>query len=103
MIIEYRYDDNDRLLAEACPEPCRRGGYTYSYDNNGNLRSKSGFGEEYLLRYDALNQLVQANISTPGGATHIDYVYDFDGVRVGKTVNGTNSIKYVVDKNRPYA
>ncbi len=47
--------------------------------------------------------LVHANITTPDGASTIAYAYDHDGIRVGKTINGTDVFKYVVDKNRPYA
>ena len=92
---EYSYDDNDRLLTES--------GYAYSYDNNGNMLTKSGNGEQWQLAYNALNQLTRANISGPQGASVIDYAYDHDGIRIGKTVNGTDITKYVVDKNRPYA
>ena len=95
VITTYTYDDNDRLLTE--------GGFTYGYDNNGNLLSKTGNGEQYDFSYNALNQLVHADIDTGGGSSTVDYVYDHDGIRVGKTINGTDVIKYVVDKNRPYA
>ena len=33
----------------------------------------------------------------------VKYAYDHDGIRIGKTVNGTENTNYVVDKNRPYA
>jgi YD repeat-containing protein len=33
VITSYTYDNNDRLLSEACPEQCRRGGFSYGYDN----------------------------------------------------------------------
>ncbi|MCP4288363.1 MAG: RHS repeat-associated core domain-containing protein, partial [Gammaproteobacteria bacterium] len=46
---------------------------------------------------------VHANITTPDGASTIAYAYDHDGIRVGKTINGTDVFKYVVDTNRPYA
>ncbi len=28
---------------------------------------------------------------------------DHDGIRIGNTINGTEVVQYVVDKNRPYA
>ena len=92
---EYSYDDNDRLLTE--------NDLSYTYDNNGNLLSKTGNGEQWQLAYNALNQLTRANISGPQGSSVIDYAYDHDGIRIGKTVNGTDITNYVVDKNRPYA
>ena len=93
--ISYTYDDNDRLLTE--------GNITYSYDNNGNLLSRSGPGLEQRFSYNALNQLVHAELTGPQGATTIDYAYDHDGIRVGKTIDGTDEVKYLVDANRPYA
>ena len=78
-------------------------GYAYTYDNNGNMLTKSGNGEQWQLAYNALNQLTRANISGPQGSSVIDYAYDHDGIRIGKTVNGTDVTSYVVDKNRPYA
>ena len=95
VITEYSYDDNDRLLTE--------NGYAYTYDNNGNMLTKSGNGEQWQLTYNALNQVTRANINTPQGSSIIDYAYDHDGIRIGKTVNGTDITTYVVDKNRPYA
>lgn len=55
----YPDNDNDRVLTEACPEPCRRGGFSYGYDNtcperrrrDGNLLSKVGNGEQYNFRF----------------------------------------------------
>ncbi len=90
----YTYDNNDRLLTE--------GGYSYSYDNNGNMLSKAGNSEQINLSYNALNQLVHADMTTTTGSTTVDYAYDHDGIRVEKTINGTDAFKYVVDKNRPY-
>ena len=72
-------------------------------DTNGNLLSKTGHGEQHTFTYNALNQLVQADIDTGGGSSIVDYVYDHDGIRVGKTLNGTDVFTYLVDKNRPYA
>ncbi|MCP4286515.1 MAG: RHS repeat-associated core domain-containing protein, partial [Gammaproteobacteria bacterium] len=91
----YIYDDNDRLLTE--------GGYSYAYDNNGNMLSKAGNSEQMNLTYNALNQLVQAEMTTMTSSTTVDYAYNHDGIRVGKTINGTDVITYIVDKNRPYA
>lgn len=94
-ITTYTYDANDRLLSENNVE--------YEYDNNGNMILKRVDGQAFRYQYNPLNQLVQAEIPTSGGTSTIDYVYDHDGIRVGKTINGTDVTTYLVDKNRPYA
>ena len=99
----YEYDANDRLLTETPLLGGVGGGLTYTYDNNGNLLTKRGNGENWQLTYNALNQVTQATIARPGGTTTAAYAYDHDGIRIGKTINGTEVITYIVDKNRPYA
>jgi RHS repeat-associated protein len=55
--------------------------------------------------------MVHADINTGGSSSTVDYVYDHGGIRpfdsaqdrAGKTINGTDVTKYIVDKNRPYA
>ena len=73
------YDQNDRLTA----------GYTY--DNDGNTLTDPA-GNSY--QYDSLDRLTQATM----GTTVINYVYDGDGNRVSKTVNGVTT-NYLVDTN----
>ncbi|MCP4284708.1 MAG: RHS repeat-associated core domain-containing protein, partial [Gammaproteobacteria bacterium] len=97
----YTYDHNDRLLTET-PLP-GGAGVTYTYDNNGNMLSKAGNGEQMNLTYNVLNQLAHAEMTTTTDSTTVDYAYDHDGIRVGKTINGTDAFTYVVDTNRPYA
>ena len=87
VITNYTYDANDRLITE--------NGFTYTYDNNGNMLSKVGNGETSYFTYNLLNQLVHAEMTT------VDYTYDHDGIRVGKTINGTDVTRYLVDKNLP--
>ena len=91
---EYSHDDNDRLLTE--------NGFSYTYDNNGNMLTKIGNGEQWQLDYNALNRLTRANISTPQDVLSVEYLYDHDGLRIGKTLNG-EYMQYVLDKNRVYA
>jgi RHS repeat-associated protein len=60
-------------------------------------------GWEQRLTYNALNQLVHVDMTSSQGTTTVDYEYDHDGIRVGKTINGTDEVRYLVDANRPYA
>src|SRR3989441_359244 len=71
------YDDNDRLTSD-------------SYDNNGNTITSSGAAYGYNFE----NRLTSVN----GGV--ISFVYDGDGNRVAKTVNGVTT-RYLVDSNNP--
>lgn len=86
----YAYDANDRLLSA--------GGVTYAYDAAGNVLSETEDGQTRTYDWDAKHRLQQA--STPQGL--IDYLYDVDGIRTAKTVNG-NRTDYVVDHNTAYA
>jgi len=58
--------------------------YTYTWDNNGNLETKGA--TNYIWDYD--DRLV--GISSP--TVDASYVYDYQGDRVRKTANGTESI-----------
>ncbi|MCB0184269.1 MAG: hypothetical protein KDE31_08395, partial [Caldilineaceae bacterium] len=59
------------------------GGTSYSYDNNGNMLTRTG----YTFGYDAENRLV----SVSGGAT-ASFVYDGDNNRVKGTAGGVTSV-----------
>ena len=71
------YDADDRLMSE-------------SYDPNGNTTSSGGKS----FAYDSENHLVSMN----GGTATI--IYDGDGNRVAKTVNGVTT-RYVADDLNP--
>lgn len=86
----YAYDANDRLPSA--------GGVTYAYDNAGNVVSETEDGHTKTYTWDARQKLAQA--STPNGL--VDYLYDVDGIRNAKTVNGSRT-DYVVDHNDAYA
>ncbi len=91
----YTYDANDRLLSEK--------GVTYSYDANGNTITKSNATEQIDYTYDGLNRMTQAEVRGAAGSPMVAYVYDVDGNRVRRTVDGTNVTTYVVDRNRRFA
>ncbi len=69
------FDDNDRLSSE-------------TYDNNGNALAANGS----VYGYDFENRLTGVD----GGVAR--YLYDGDGNRVAKTVNGVTT-RYLVDTN----
>jgi RHS repeat-associated protein len=71
------YDNNDRLSSDG-------------YDDNGNTINSDG----KVYSYDYENHLV----SVTGNGISISIVYDGDGNRVSKTVNGITT-KYLVDTN----
>jgi len=62
---------------------------TDSYDANGNTTASNGLG--YV--YDFENHVIQAG-------SGVTMVYDGDGNRVSKTVNGV-TVKYLVDPQNP--
>ena len=80
------YDDANRLTENS--------DYTYTYDDNGNLTSKTdkSTNETTTYTYDAENQLTQ--VSKPGMT--VTYRYDGFGRRIGKDANGTIR-RYVYD------
>lgn len=67
-------------------------GYTLTYDDDGNLASKSGHGHSQIFTWNALGQLVQ--VATDGVFT--TFGYDGLGRRTRKTSNG-NTTWYLYD------
>ena len=76
----------------------------YTYDDNGSLKTRKT-GEKtitYNWENDGENRLVGVDIVEGNETTDIDYEYNENGIRVGKTVNGVET-SYLVDELRPYA
>ena len=92
IVTNYSFDANDRLL--------NAGSTVYTYDNNGNTLTEDSVAQDKSYSYDAENRLVQATISDTAGSTIVGYVYDEDGIRVQKTLQGSEIANYLVDKNR---
>jgi RHS repeat-associated protein len=93
-VINYAYDTRDRLLTETFA--------TYTYDDNGNVITKSGAAS---YAWDFENRLVRV-VKTDG--TVVEIAYDADGNRVQTRVTpatGPPAIvtNYVVDASGPLA
>jgi RHS repeat-associated protein len=59
-------------------------GWTYTYDANGNMRTRMYGGTTYTLTYDAENRMT----GMTGGSVIASFVYDGDGNRVKGIVGG---------------
>lgn len=90
----YTYDANDRLITE--------GSISYSYDNNGNVISKTSANETISYEYDLQNRLKKMTVNDASGTNITEYIYDSDGIRVQKIINGSQITKYLVDKNQQF-
>jgi len=73
------------------------GSTTYTYDNNGNRKTRSEGGVTTLYSWDYANRLI--HMTTPG-QTDIEYIYDGMGNRIAKIANGTTK-RYVLGLNSP--
>ncbi|MEW5768708.1 MAG: hypothetical protein AB1797_14050, partial [bacterium] len=69
--------------------------FTYAYDNNGNLISKTNINtnETTEYHYDYENRLI--GISYPGGSTNT-FEYSALGIRLSKT-NSNGTVRYLYD------
>jgi RHS repeat-associated protein len=80
---------------------------TYDYDDNGNqirrTRTDSTGTQTDTYVFDYNNRLVGATSETTGTSTSVTYTYDADGVRNSKHIADGDHIRYLTDKNRPYA
>jgi RHS repeat-associated protein len=89
------YDDQDRLLTY--------GRWTYTYDANGSLQSKTdtSTGQVTTYAYDGQGNL--RHVGLPDGRA-VDYVIDSENRRVAKKVNGSVVRKWVYsDQLKPAA
>jgi RHS repeat-associated protein len=78
------YDDADRLTSYD--------GATYSYTQNGVLKSKTDGSGTTTYQYDAFGNL--GNVTLPGGTT-VDYVSDGFGRRVARKFNGVYTNRWL--------
>jgi RHS repeat-associated protein len=80
------YDDQDRLLTY--------GPYSYTYNANGELLTKTSSSGTTSYTWDALGNLLEVKL--PNG-TDIKYLYDGQNRRIGKEVNGTLTEGFLYD------
>jgi RHS repeat-associated protein len=76
----------------------------YTYDDNGSLKTRTT-GEKsvtYHWENDGENRLKGVDIVEGGQTTEIDYEYNEQGIRTGKSVNGVET-NYLIDELQPYA
>jgi RHS repeat-associated protein len=113
VIASYGYDDNGNRTTVTDPSGTltasvdgqdrllQFGTTTYTYSANGSLVSKTSGSQTATYSYDLLGNLTKATL--PDG-THIDYVIDGAGQRIGKKVNGTLVQGFLYDDlGRPVA
>ena len=76
----------------------------YTYDDNGSLKTRK-IGDKtitYDWENDGENRLVGVEIVEGNERTEIEYEYNENGIRVGKTVDGVET-SYLIDELQPYA
>jgi RHS repeat-associated protein len=78
------------------------GTYTYSYDNEGNMLTKSGGGLLVTYTWDYRNRLINVQ-STGGTPQNVTFTYDMFGHRIVKAPQGGTQIATVYDGENPYA
>jgi YD repeat-containing protein len=76
--------------------PHKTASATYSYDNNGNLISKSDASGTTTFTFNEENQLTQ--VTLPNALT-VNYKYDGLGRRIQRTTSGGANERYVFDGN----
>jgi RHS repeat-associated protein len=82
------------------------GTFTYLYDNEGNLLSKTRLSDsqQWTFTWDYRNRLTQAVVKTSAGVTVASdvFTYDIEDRRIGKSTNGTQTWTFYNGQN-PYA
>ncbi len=106
VIIEtYTYDDNGNRLSgpgltgpptyDAQDRLTQYGTNSYTFNNNGDLVSKTNTGNTTSYTYDEFGNLT--HVVLPGGTTTIDYVIDGMNRRIGKKVNNALTKRWLYD------
>ncbi|HKJ33879.1 MAG TPA: RHS repeat-associated core domain-containing protein, partial [Balneolales bacterium] len=90
----------DELYRTKVTNPGAQTERTYTYDANSNLSSinvTNDVSKNKTFTYDSLNRLISAN----GSYGTINYIYDNNGNRITKVINGnTETYTYIAGTNR---
>lgn len=107
----YEYDENgnrigDDLNTDANNQLTTDGEFTYTYDAEGNLLTKTEIasGEVTTYQWDHRNRLVSVTVTSAGGIllSDVQYTYDVFDRRIARTVDGTKT-HFVYDANHVWA
>lgn len=90
---EYTYYDNNKL----CSMANKNGGvylnsFSYQYDGNGNMTSKTEISGTTIYTYDDLNRL--ETVTEPGGKV-TEYTFDEAGNRLSQEVTDGNDVTLI--------
>ncbi|OGP46558.1 MAG: hypothetical protein A2022_06910 [Deltaproteobacteria bacterium GWF2_42_12] len=88
--IPYTYNNGNELLSQSST--------VFTYDNNGNMTTKTDTCGITTYTYDFENRLININSFTPVTCAALTAAYKYDpfGRRIQKTINGTTT-KYLYD------
>jgi RHS repeat-associated protein len=101
----YAYDSDERLIraTEASSHLLTQ----YAYDGEGRTISRSNATESVSYVWTPEDRLAGGSVVDTNGILHqLAYVYDDDGIRVGRsevTPGTTNTVTYLIDDNLPFA
>jgi RHS repeat-associated protein len=99
---DYTYDNVGNVTSGGASYAANRltaaNGYSMTYDEDGNLKSKSGSGFSQTLNWNSLGQLT--SVTTNGTTT--TFGYDGLGRRVRKSVNGGATTGYLYSGDNLY-
>lgn len=94
----YEYDENDQLIRETTGTVVS----TYEYDANGSLTRKVlSTGDQTAYTYDSLGRMTAVDILAGGGQSKIEYMYDHQGLLIGRTVDGQET-RFLLDAQRSF-
>jgi RHS repeat-associated protein len=92
----YQTGGNNQLLSD--------GKYNYQYDGEGNRtkRTEIATGKVTEYNWDYRNRLTAVAFKDANGMVTktLEYTYDVDNQRIGKTINGAVTERYVIDRNQ---
>ena len=95
--LEYGYLTGNILCYNYKYDTAREEYADYSYDNNGNLLSKTGVPVNITNTYDGFNRLISS--AAGENPVSLSYEYNGDGLRTAKTAKGTRT-EFIWDGDR---